>query len=272
MKIFLILFTFATYFLVNTEFSNSNENYFSLLLLRESSLKKNETREYHLKYNITERIPRLFTNIHPLDLNPTEEPTNSHLFKYSNTSYALDCYQKLPQYSIIVGLIKEYSYFLSVYYRLRCENSNEYHDGSKCGDIPYLIDLLENKAEILNEKKIRKKDKCFRIESNIVSTQFRFYNQNGFVGRVGKTILESEFILVEKSFLRRVMSEFEQLLISKTISYELYCISKLENKEEGAIDCYRLRLENWILEQELVLISEEYFKRMSRFERLKDII
>ncbi|TRY50828.1 Uncharacterized protein CTYZ_00001178 [Cryptosporidium tyzzeri] len=273
MKIFEILFLFATYFLTKTGFRNSESiSSFSLLSLKEGIQEKNETKEYYSKYNITERVPTLFTNILILDMNPSEEPKNSHLFKYSNTSYALDCYQKLPQYSIIIGLVKEYSYFLSVYYRLRCENGNEYHDGTKCGDILYLVDLLENKAEILKEKKNLKKNKCFAIESNIVSTQYRFYNHTGFVGRAGKALVESEFVLVEKSFLRRVMSEFEQLLISKTISYELHCISKLENKEEGEVDCYRLRLENWILEQELVLISEEYFKRMSRFERLKDII
>ncbi|OII70923.1 uncharacterized protein cubi_02134 [Cryptosporidium ubiquitum] len=272
MGIFAFFLAFATPFLLNFEFNNFEYKVnLSFLSLRESSTIKSEENDYYAKYNITEGIPRLFPNIHPLELNPIEEATNSHLFKYSNTSFALDCYQKLPQYSIIIGLIKEYSYFLSAYYRLRCENRNEYHDGTKCGDIPYLIDLLDNKAEILNEKKIQKKNRCFTIESNIVSVQSRYYDHDGFIGRI-KPILESEFILVEKSFLRRLISEFEQTLINKVISYELYCISKLEYKGKGTIDCYRLRLESWILEQELVLISEEYFKRMSRFERLKDIV
>ncbi|KAJ1609963.1 hypothetical protein OIY81_2170 [Cryptosporidium canis] len=273
MSIFLLLLISIIQLLGKTGFGSSSQvASFSLLSLRENTPVNDEADGFYSKYNVTEKIPRLFVGIHPLELNPSEDSKDSHLFKYSNTSMALDCYQKLPQYSIIVGLLKEYSYFLSVYYRLKCDDSHDYNDGSKCGDIPYMIDLLENKAEILVEKKNKKKYQCFAIESNIVSLQSRFYGDDGFVGRKNDTLIESEFLLVEQSFLRRVISEYERLLVEKTISYELYCISKLDYKGNDVIDCYRLRQESWILEHELISISEEYFKRTYRFKRLDDFI
>ncbi|KAF7456040.1 hypothetical protein HWI79_3418 [Cryptosporidium felis] len=257
--------------IVNFDAKNFAIPHVSLLSLREGIEGNNGNMSFSTKYNVSERVPELFLNLKPLDLVPTEESRISHLFKVSNTSVALDCYEKLPQYSIIIGLLKEYSYFLSVYYRLKCEHNHEYHDGSKCGDTLYMIDLLENRAEVLSEKKTDKRKRCFNIEVNIVSVQSRYYNETGFIGRLNKEIPEPEFLLIERSFLRRVISQYEQTLINKSIAYETYCISKVEYKGDGTIDCYRLRLESWILEQELIYLSEEHFKRISRFGRLENV-
>lgn len=269
MGIFACLLVLTVHFLVNFE-QNSDIGQLSkqsFLSLKEFPSANNESNELAPEQNITSKIPTLFMDVDLLELTPTEESKNSHLFKYSNTSLALDCYQKLPQYTVIVGLLKEYSYFLTVYYRVKCENGNNYNDETKCGRIPYVIDLLDNKAEILAEKKKKKENECFKYESNIVSVQYRFFDDDEFVGR-SHSLSEEEILIIEKSFLRRMVMEYEQLLINKTISYEVYCISKL--KYNGEIDCYRLRLESWFLEHELNIVSEEYFKRILRFKRQND--
>lgn len=272
MVISAFLLALTAHFLVNygPNKYNGQVTPLSLLSVEEAPSIGNGTYLSLTDYNVSSTIPSMFLDVNPLNMIPTEESENSHLFKYSNTSLALDCYQKLPQYTVIIGLLKEYSYFLSVYYRLKCDNWSEYKDGTRCGDIPYVIDLLDNKAEVLFEKKERKERECFRIESNIISVQCRFYDNNGFVGRVNGTLKESEFVTIEQSYLRRVTMEYERLLINKAISYEVFCISKLDY--DGTIDCYRLRLESWILENEISKLSEEYFKRTLRFKRKKDIV
>ncbi|KAH8740814.1 hypothetical protein FG386_003051 [Cryptosporidium ryanae] len=230
-------------------------------------VKENLNPEGYSPYNITNSVPRLF-DVSPLDLDPQILIKPDEHIAYSNTSRALHCYRTLPQYTIIRGMIKEYSYFLSLFYKLRCEHNHEYHDGSKCGDTLYLIDLLENKADILKEQLNNKKRDCFAFETNIVSVQSRFFNENGFIGRVDPFLSEEEFLLIERSYLRRVMTQYENEYSEKAIEYEKYCISGLNYTGKEKLDCYLLKLQCWLLEGELVLLSEEYFKRISRFGRL----
>ncbi|KAH8739504.1 hypothetical protein FG386_000593 [Cryptosporidium ryanae] len=165
-------------------------------------------------------------------------------------------------------MTKEYSYFLSIFYKLKCDNNHEYHDGSKCGDTLYLIDLLETKADILREQINSKKRDCFAFETNIVSVQSRFFNSDGFVGRQEAFLDEKEFLMIEKSYLRRIITHYENEYTSKVIEYEKYCISGLEYTNKEKLDCYLLKLQCWLLESELTLLSEEYFKRISRSSRL----
>ncbi|KAH8583542.1 uncharacterized protein ELE39_000310 [Cryptosporidium sp. chipmunk genotype I] len=220
---------------------------------------------------ISEKVPRLFNSISPLELELTEIKVDPAVFKNSNTSRALNCYQSLPQHILIKGILSEYSYFLNLYYRLKCEHSHEYHDGTKCGDTLFLIDLLENKVEIMREKYLNKKNECFILEANAISVQSRYFNSDGFIGRSERILKDYELLMLERSFLRRIISQFEFTLTSKTIEYEISCM-KNESAEYNAVDCHLLRTECWILESELLSLSEEHFKRVSMFKRMEDIL
>ncbi|OII75284.1 uncharacterized protein cubi_03763 [Cryptosporidium ubiquitum] len=242
----------------------------SMISLREPIQKVGESIK-NSEDSISEKVPRLFKNISPLNMDITEIKMDPVLFQNSNTSRALNCYESLPQYTLIRGILSEYSYFLTMYYRLKCEHYNEYHDGTRCGDTLFLIDLLENKAEILKEKFVSKKNECFSLEANAISVQSRYFNSNGFVGRSENILKDYELLMLERSFLRRVISQFESTLTNKTIEYELSCM-KNEKAEDNSVDCHLLRTECWILESELLSLSEEHFKRVSLFERTKDIL
>ncbi|KAJ1604358.1 putative signal peptide-containing secreted protein [Cryptosporidium canis] len=240
----------------------------SMLSLRESNMKDQKPVDTPDSIVISEKVPKLFKNMVPLELEIEEPKVDPIVFQNSNTSRALQCYESLPQYILIRGILTEYSYFLTLYYRLKCEHNHEYHDGTKCGDTLFLIDLLENKAELIRERFLKKKNHCFTLEVNAVSVQSRYYDSDGFVGRADDVLNDKELLMLERSFLRRVIAQFETILTNKTIEYELSC---MRNNDSGSnVDCYLLRTECWLLETELVSISEEYFKRLSRFQRMKD--
>ena len=241
----------------------------SFLLLKDGD---NATQKYYSLYNITENIPQLFEGIYPLNLDPLSGILPDEDMAYSNTSKALYCYKSLPRYSLIRGIVKEYSYFLSIFYKLKCEHNHEYHDGSSCGDTLYLIDLLENRADILKEDIVKKRNECFKYEVNIVSVQSRFFNNTDFVGRQNWFIDENEFLMIERSYLLRTITQFETEYTKISVNYEKYCISGLDYTGSEKLDCNLWRLQCWLLEDELMLLSEEYFKRLSRFNRLLNYI
>ncbi|KAK9171237.1 hypothetical protein CmeUKMEL1_07895 [Cryptosporidium meleagridis] len=263
--IFSILFT-----LFSGNDLNPKLNKISMISLRESTQK---TRRLGVAAEnaISQSVPKLFNSISPLELELSENKVDPALLQNSNTSRALNCYQSLPQYVLIKGILSEYSYFLKVFYKLKCEHKHEYHDGTKCGDTLFLIDLLENKEEILREKYLNKKNECFIFESNAVSVQLRYYNSEGFVGRTEDTLKDFELLMLERSFLRRIISQFESNLAEKTIEYEVSCM-KGENAKNNLVDCHLLRTECWLLESELLSLSEEHFKRVSMFKRMEDIL
>ncbi|KAF7457412.1 hypothetical protein HWI79_2050 [Cryptosporidium felis] len=266
-NIILVLITLLLWH--STNFGPENDNGFSFISLRESRKKEKNEVLFPESYNITKRVPKLFESVSPLELKLKDSKIDIELFKYSNTSKALSCYESLPQYTLIKGIMSDYSYFLTEFYRLRCEHNHEYHDGSKCGDTLFVIDLLENEIDILGEKFAKKKRECFNLEANAISVQSRYYNSNGFVGRSEDILTEFEILMIERSFLRRTISQFEMNLMDKSIEYERFCFRR-EDTEKSNIDCYLLRLECWLLEGELLSLSEEYFKRLSRFTRLGD--
>ncbi|XP_668271.1 hypothetical protein, partial [Cryptosporidium hominis TU502] len=143
-SIFSIMFT-----LFSGNDLNSKLGKISMISLRESTHKARSS--VVAENAISEKVPKLFNSISPLELELSENQVDPALLQNSNTSRALNCYQSLPQYILIKGILSEYSYFLNIFYKLKCEHKHEYHDGTKCGDTLFLIDLLENKVEILRE-------------------------------------------------------------------------------------------------------------------------
>ncbi|EAK89659.1 hypothetical protein [Cryptosporidium parvum Iowa II] len=264
-SIFSILFT-----LFSGDDLNSKLGKISMISLRESAHKARGP-SVVAENVISEKVPKLFNSISPLELELSENQVDPAILQNSNTSRALNCYQSLPQYILIKGILSEYSYFLNIFYKLKCEHKHEYHDGTKCGDTLFLIDLLENKVEILREKYLNRKNECFIFESNAVSVQSRYFNSDGFIGRSEHTLKDFELLMLERSFLRRVISQFESTLTNKTIEYEISCM-KNENSKNNPVDCHLLRTECWLLESELLSLSEEHFKRVSMFKRMDDIL
>lgn len=240
----------------------------SLTSLKEESPNVRGSNTYLKPIKTYEKIPKLFDNLNPLEMEIIQPSIDMTEFQNSNTSKALKCYEILPQFILIKGIVSEYSYFLTIYHRLNCEHNHDYHDGTKCGDMLFLIDLLENKAELLKERFSRMKNHCFTLEVNAVSVQSRYFNSDGFVGRKDNILSDSEILLLERSFLRRMITQFESALTKKTIEYELNCMNDKGVKNES--NCYLLRTECSLLEAELILISEEHFKRILRFQRIKD--
>lgn len=265
--VFIITIVFAS---LNKSDLNFGFENISFISLRES-VEKVRRSNIMSEDSISENVPKLFENISPLKMELAEIKIDPTLFQNSNTSRALNCYESLPQYTLIRGILSEYSYFLTMYYRLKCEHDHEYHDGTICGDTLFLIDILENKGEILREKFLNKKNECFLLEANAISVQSRYFESSGFVGRPGNILNDYELLMLERSFLRRIITQFESTLTKKTIEYELSCMKK-EKSEGNSTDCHLLRTECWILESELLSLSEEHFKRVSMFQRMKDVL
>lgn len=227
----------------------------SLFFVRNSTDESNVT--FYSKYNITNKVPKLYKYIDPLEIYPSILE-NKHLYNHSKTILAFDCHRKLSQYITIIALVNHYRYYLNFGYRISCEFRDEYHDGTMCGDILYLLDLLKMRVKSLTNERNFKMKECLKLEFDVISIDYRFFENKKYVGRRGKPFEKFEIVLVEESFLRKLISEHERLLMRKLVFFELYCISGLENKTENSIDCKLLEVEGYVLKEILASISKRH--------------
>ncbi|KAL3126782.1 signal peptide-containing protein [Cryptosporidium hominis] len=248
---FLLIFTINILFNNKLNYSINKFINCSLFMLN-NSISNDDI--FYKKYNITSELPRRFKYIHPLDMYP-QIKKNEHLYKYSKTSLAADCYKEISEYSLVIGLMNQYMHYLNFHIRVGCGIVDSYHDGTNCGDALYLVDLLSNKSSLLTNKRNKRLKECLKLEFDKCKKIERF-----------------EKILIEESFLRKLIFEHEKLLTIRLISYELYCISELKDSKKSSIDCERIESESNILTDVLESISRKYFKKRLDTNKLDDLI
>lgn len=265
---FLLIFTINILFNNKLNYSINKLINFSLFMLN-NSISNDDI--FYKKYNITSELPRRFKYIHPLDMYP-QIKKNEHLYKYSKTSLAADCYKEISEYSLVIGLMNQYMHYLNFHIRVGCGIVDSYHDGTNCGDALYLVDLLSNKSSLLTNKRNKRLKECLKLEFDVISLNYIYFKDGKYIGRNVKKLKDFEKILIEESFLRKLIFEHEKLLTIRLISYELYCISELKDSKKSSIDCERIKSECNILTDVLESISRKYFKKRLDTNKLDDLI
>ena len=264
-----LLFIFSIIILINNKSNSSRNELMSFSLLYTVNNSTSNDAEYYKKYNISANIPRKFMSIHPLEMYP-QIRKNEHLYKHSKTSLAADCYKLIPEYSIILGLMEEYKSYLNFLMRVACGDDYGYHDGTGCGDANYLANtLLKDRIKLLRNERNKKLRECFKLELELISLNYIYFQEGDYVWKNGKKIADYDMTEIERSFIRKIITEYEKLLSIRLISYELYCVSKSNSKE--LIDCKRLESEGNTLSKVLKYISSEYLEKrldLNKFENL----